>query len=195
MKLFIAPSAAILAACAIVQPALADTTPDPFTLPTFSLARQLSPVIVHQGKLRPAFVLVRVGVAMPGGTQHVRRREQAQQCRDTLQRCVYLDKDLVLPPMGPAGGGETYFVVASTDMEHSVILTNRICEQLAKVPGLGAKGAVNVTCTPIDLTVSDLAGSVEEQVEAVAGRASAMILQAQSGKPIYARNGESRYVH
>ena len=166
-----------------------------FTLPTYSLARQLSPVTTHQGKLRPSFVLVRVGVSMPAGAPYARRREQVQQCRETLQRCVFLDKDLVLPPMGPAEGGETYFVVASTDMEHSAILTGRIREQLANVPGLGAKGMVNVSATPVDLTPSDLAGSLAEQVEAVAGRVSAMIGQAQSGKTIHARSGESRYVH
>jgi len=166
-----------------------------FTLPTFSLARQLSPVITHKEQLRPAFVLVRVGVSLQANTPHARRRELVQQCRETLRRCVYLDKDLVLPPMGPSAAGEAYFVVASTDMEHSVILTNRIREQLVGIPGMSAKGALNVTAAPVDLLPADLTGSLTEQVEAVAGRVSSIILQGQGGKAIYARNGESRYVH
>ena len=49
-------------------------------------------------------------------------KETCQRCLERLRRCIYVDKDLVLPRMGTSGPVETLFVVASTDMERVGIM-------------------------------------------------------------------------
>jgi signal transduction histidine kinase len=163
-----------------------------FTLPVYSLANLLSPVITHQERLRSAFVLTRVELTPVASTLRAKRRDVAQRCLETLRRCVYLDKDLVLPPMGATGAAETYFIVASTDLENSEIMTTRIREQLERIPGVNAKGALTLTTFPVELQPADASGSLEQQVEAVAARVSGMIMQSMGGRQMYAKSKENR---
>lgn len=163
-----------------------------FTLPTYSLAKLLAPVVVYKDQIRPNFVLVRAELTPLAGTPRAKRKDVAQQSLEILRRCVYLDKDLVLPPMGATGAAETFFVVASTDIQRSVILTTRIREQLEQIPGVNAKGALTLTTSAVDLQPEDATGSLEHQVQAVAARVSAMILETMGGKQIYAKSKESR---
>jgi len=104
-----------------------------FTLPLYSLAKLLSPVITYQERLRDAIVLVKVVLRPLTKTQRASWKETCQRCLEVLQRCVYLDKDLVLPPMNSATADETFLVVASTDLERANIMMTRIREQLEKV--------------------------------------------------------------
>jgi hypothetical protein len=119
-------------------------------LPLYSLAKLLFPVIVKTGALRDAIVLVKVRL----------RRSQVPQgnwkeiCRAGLQRlqhCVYLDKDLVLPPMAAQGPEQTFFVVASTDLIRAEIMMTRIREQLGSLPELTASGEVEVSASAVPL--------------------------------------------
>jgi len=163
-----------------------------FTLPVYSLAKLLAPVVVYKEKLRPAFALLRVELTPLASTARTKRRDIALQCLETLRRCVYLDKDLVLPPMGATGAVECFFIVASTDMEHSPIMTTRIREQLEKIPGLSAKGALTLVASPVEIQPADATGELNLQVQTVATRISAMILQSMSGKQMYAKSKETR---
>jgi len=155
-----------------------------FTLPIFSLAGLLAPVVLNEGQLRPSFVLVRVDLAPlshpPRGNWH----ETWQQCLDTLRRCVYLDKDLVLPPMAASGSTETFFVVASTDMERAQIMTTRIREQLTRVCDLQNKGTLTITTAPVEparLSANPAAGN---NVEALADHVTEMIMTSLQASPI-----------
>ena len=147
-----------------------------FTLPLYSLAKLLSPVIAYQSALRPAFVLLRVELAPLSNPPRGNWRETCQQCLETLRRCVYLDKDLVLPPMGTPGPGETFFVVASTDLQRAGIMTTRMREQLEKIPGLKEKGALTISTAPVDVQPAPDGKSLEQQIEAVAGCISGMVM-------------------
>src|SRR6202167_4049787 len=71
-----------------------------FTLPIYSLAKLLTPVIIHKDRLRAAFVLVRVDLTPFSAALRGNWKQTWQQSLEILQRCIYLDKDLVLPPMG-----------------------------------------------------------------------------------------------
>ena len=168
-----------------------------FTLPVYSLAKLLSPVAVYRGQLRQNFVLVRLELTPLASTPRVKRRDVAQQALEMLRRCVYMDKDLVLPPMGATGSAENYFVVASTDVERAGILTTRIREQLEMIPGVSAKGALVITVSPLDLLPGDVLPAdspamLETQVQAVAACVNAMILQTMGGKQIYAKSKETQ---
>ena len=184
-----------------------------FTLPAYSLAKLLAPVVVDTSKnrLRTAFVLVRVELTPLHTPPRGKWKETWQQCLEILRRCVYLDKDLVLPPMGTAGGAETFYVVASTDMPQSGIMIARIREQMERLPELKAKCGLTIMTTPIDLaaTVSSEAlspellsrqslsseslpsESVEQQIQALADRVTGMITSSMESK--HSRPGKSDF--
>ncbi|HUM06717.1 MAG TPA: hybrid sensor histidine kinase/response regulator [Terriglobales bacterium] len=147
-----------------------------FTLPIYSLPRLLAPVITYEGQLRPAFVLMRVDLEPLTSPPRGNWREIWQVCLDTLRRCVYLDKDLVLPPVATSGTAETFFVVASTDMQRAPIMTTRIREQLTRVADLNAKATLRITTVPVGLAAPDPGLSLEKQVERVADRVTEMIM-------------------
>lgn len=145
-----------------------------FTLPLYSLAKLLLPVAVHQNRLREAIVLVAVELTSKSTTPRISWKETCQTCLETLRRCVYLDKDLVLPPVMDAGRKQTYFVVASTDLEKAEIMMARIREQLDKCGDLKTSGSLKVTATAIPMPEKD-SGPVEHQVQEVANSVTEMI--------------------
>jgi hypothetical protein len=99
-----------------------------------------------------------------------------QQALETLRHCVYLDKDLVLPPMWESGASETFFVVASVDMEHAGIMTTRIRNLMERIPDLTAKSTLTITSAPVELGLLDSSESLEMRVERVAGLVTEMIM-------------------
>jgi signal transduction histidine kinase len=146
-----------------------------FTLPAYSLAKLLTPVIVCKEKLRPAFVLVRVELTPLSSPPRGNWKELWQQALEVVRHCVYLDKDLVLPPMGNSGSAETFFIAASTDLEESGIMTARIREQVERVPDLKNRCSVAVIAAPLELTADISALPLEQQVQAVADQITNMI--------------------
>jgi len=162
-----------------------------FTLPIYCLAKLLAPVITYQGRLRPSFVVVRIELAPPTNFPRGNWKETWQQCLEVVRRCVYLDKDLVLPPMGTSGATETFFVVASADMKRSGIMTTRIREQLEHVPDLKAKCTLSITTVPLELPAAPEGESLERQVQAVADCVTPMILKSMERKPTSSGNGSA----
>jgi sigma-B regulation protein RsbU (phosphoserine phosphatase) len=153
-----------------------------FTLPAYSLAKLLAPVIVYQERLRPSFVVVRVELTPRANALRGNWKETWQQCMEILRRCVYLDKDLVLPPMGTSGASETFFVVASTDLQSSGVMTTRIREQLELVPDLKVKCNLTMMAAAVELPAITADVSLEQQIEAVAGSVTNMILGSMERK-------------
>jgi len=143
-----------------------------FTLPLYSLAKLLFPVITYQGCLRDAIVLLKVDLRPQSKPARGNWKETCQRCLDILQRCVYLDKDLVLPPMTSSGPEQTYLVVASTDMDRVPIMMTRIREQLEKVADLKASGELTLSAEPV--TLPGPADPLDKQVQEVANRVTEM---------------------
>lgn len=144
-----------------------------FTLPLYSLAKLLLPVIAYQGSLRPAVVLLKVELRPRSKFAPGNWKDTCQRCLEILQRCIYLDKDLLLPPMNSPGLEQVFFVVASTDMDRAPVMTARIREQLEKVAGLKANGELTLSVSAVSLP--DAADPLEKQVLEVANRVSAAI--------------------
>lgn len=153
-----------------------------FTLPIYSLAKLLAPVIAYQDRLRPAFVLLSVELTPLSNPPRGNWKETWQQCLEIVQRCVYLDKDLVLPPMGASGSAETFFVVASTDLEKSSLMTTRIREQLERVPDLKTKCMIAITTVPVELPPARPEDPLDHQVQGVADCITQMILKSLDRK-------------
>jgi len=155
-----------------------------FTLPVYSLAKLLAPVVTHQDRLRSDFVLVRIELTPLSNPPRGNWKETWLQCLEVVRRCVYLDKDLVLPPMGTSGAAETFYVVASTDLQRSGIMTTRIREQLERVTDLKAKCTLTITTVPIELPATEVTESVDRQVQSLAGCVTQMILSGMERKQL-----------
>jgi hypothetical protein len=148
-----------------------------FTLPLYSLAKLLAPVITYKGSLREAMVLLRVDLTPLSKSLRGSWKETCQQCLERLRRCVYLDKDLVLPPMGTSGPMETFFVVASTDMDRVGIMVDRIREQMGALPKLKASGTLQVKAERIPGPSAGDSRTLEQQVRDIADCVGEMIQQ------------------
>jgi hypothetical protein len=144
-----------------------------FTLPLYSLAKMLSPLITHQQKLRDAIVLLRVDVRSRTKPARGNWKETCQRCLEILQRCLYLDKDLVLPPMTTHGPEQTYFVVASTDMNRADIMMTRIREQIENIAELTGNCDLRLSAHVVPLP-DTLGMLLDQQVQQVADRVTEM---------------------
>jgi signal transduction histidine kinase len=154
-----------------------------FTLPLYSLAKLLFPVVTYEGRLRDAIALVQVALTPLSGVSRAAWKDISQQCLEILRRCVYLDKDLVLPFTGNAASGETFFVAASTDLEGAEIMMKRIREQLEAGAGFKAAGRVKVSARAVPLPALTEGKSLEELVQAVAERIAEMSISASAAEP------------
>jgi signal transduction histidine kinase len=155
-----------------------------FTLPIFSLAKLLAPVITHQDRLRPDFVLVRIELTPLSNPPRGNWKETWQQCLEIVRRCIYLDKDLLLPPMGTSGAAETFYVVASTDLQRSGIMTTRIREQLERVSDLKTKCRLTISSVPVQLPAADTKQSLDQQIQSVASCVTQMIFTGMERKQL-----------
>jgi signal transduction histidine kinase len=144
-----------------------------FTLPMYSLAKLLFPVVTYQGRLREAMVLVRVELTPLPSVSRSSWKEICQQSLETLRRCVYVDKDLVLPVTGTVGLSEVFLVAASTDLERAEIMIKRIREQLEVGAGFKGAGLLQVSATAVALPARD-DGPLEALVQRTADRITEM---------------------
>ncbi|MFY9676900.1 MAG: hybrid sensor histidine kinase/response regulator [Terriglobales bacterium] len=157
-----------------------------FTLPLYVLPKLLFPLITQQNRLRDALTLIRVDLRPRSKAARGGWKETTARCLDRLERCVYLDKDLVLPPMAAPGQGESFFVVASTDLKRAEIMMTRIRGQMAKMPELQSGGELHVEASEIPMLDvagrplngamgGTLNGNLDEQVAAIAERVTEMV--------------------
>jgi len=152
-----------------------------FTLPLFSLARFLAPVITYQGRLRNSLSLILVALAplhttFPGSWDDIRRH-----CLQILEPCILGDKDVILPALGHAGSGETIGIVVSANEHGASVIEKRIREQLRALQPLAGKLCLRtflpgpaVTCRrspgPVDKLVQEVADSTTEMIMATLQR-------------------------
>ncbi len=153
------------------------------TLPLYSLAKLLFPVVTYEGKLRDGVVLVKILLRPRSNSPRASWKETCRRCLEVVQRCVYLDKDLVLPPMPAVGAQETLFVAASTDEEGAHIMMTRIREQLEKVSELRTADELEVCAFAVPLPDRSAGHSLEEQVRDLAEMMGEMVRTALGGQP------------
>jgi signal transduction histidine kinase len=153
-----------------------------FTLPLYSLAKLLFPVITYQERLRDDIVLVKVVLTPLTKPARASWKQTCQCCLEVLERCVYLDKDLVLPPMTAAGAEETFLVVASTDLNSAENMMRRIREQLGRVAHLNGTGALEVSALAVPLPDRGAGQSLQQQVQEVGRVVTEMVRTVPGGK-------------
>jgi hypothetical protein len=146
------------------------------------LAKLLFPLITHQGRLRESITLVRVELTPLSKALRGSWRETCQKCLEVLRRCIYLDKDLVLPPMESSGAVETFFIIAAVDMERVSIMMDRIHDQVGALPKLKASGTLRVAAEKLPTSSIDDSRTLEEQVWGVADYITESIQQGLCSK-------------
>jgi sigma-B regulation protein RsbU (phosphoserine phosphatase) len=154
-----------------------------FTLPLYSLAKLLLPAITNQGRMRDSIVLVRIELTPLSRELRGTWKETCQRCLEALRQCIYVDKDLILPPMATSGPIEALFVVASTDMERVGILMDRIRDQVGSLPPLKATGTLRVSAEVIPGPPAADSRTLEQQVWDVADFVTENIQQELWNKP------------
>lgn len=147
-----------------------------FTLPLYSLAKLLGPVITYQGRLRDSLVLLRMELSPTTRPPRGNWKEACEKCLAILQRCVFVDKDLVLPAIGSSGPEETFFVVASTDTDRAPIMMTRIREQLEACAEVKSAGTVNLSVEAIPLPSGGQTEGLEQSVQDIASRVTELIM-------------------
>ncbi len=152
----------------------------PSTCPVYSLARLLAPVVTEKGRLRTSFVLVRAELKPSNTPPRGNWKEVCQHALEVIRNCVYVDKDLVLPPMA-SGFTDTIYVVASTDMLRVGIMLHRIEEQMKAVEQLGKSGTLKLSAEPLEGIAASPVQTLEQQIQAVAKCVHETILGRMAG--------------
>jgi signal transduction histidine kinase len=108
-----------------------------FTVPIFSLASWIGPMLIHEKK--PGDVIALFAVEMgyrDGGLSPDVRKEMSHLARRLLQQCLRPDTDVLLPKMDSANARELFFAVVYTQEQGAEVISKRIqsqfrrCEQL-----------------------------------------------------------------
>jgi signal transduction histidine kinase len=154
-----------------------------FTLPLYSLAKLLAPLITVQGFMRENLLLVRVELTPLPKSLRGSWKETCQKSLEILRHCIFVDRDLVLPPTGSSGPVETFFVVASTNLEKGSILMDRIREQVGALLKVKDSGSLRVTAEMIPTLVVD-SKTLEQQVWSVADHVTSIIQNGIGSKPL-----------
>jgi signal transduction histidine kinase len=147
-----------------------------FNLPVYSLPKLLSPVVIYDERLREAIVLVRVDIKPLSTPVRGNWKEVCRECLELLRRCVFVDKDLVFPAIARNGPEDTFYVVASTDMERVNIMITRILEQIGTLTHLKTTGTVNASARPVVFSKDIRTKAIEQQVLEVANTITQIVL-------------------
>ena len=86
--------------------------------------------------------------------------------------------------MWESGATETFFVVASVDMEHVEIMTTRIRSQLERNAGFKTKTTLRINAAPVEITPPGSPQSLAEQVHGVASEVTEMIMASMASRQI-----------
>jgi signal transduction histidine kinase len=100
-----------------------------FTLPIFSLAGLIRPILRHEKKPGEAIAIITVAIDCRDGSPDVPRKV-LDVARSVLQPCLRPDTDVLLPNIGPDCDHKLFFVVAYTQPPGAEIIGKRILGQL-----------------------------------------------------------------
>jgi signal transduction histidine kinase len=149
-----------------------------FTLPLFSLAKLVFPIITDHDLLRAAVSVITVEVApllapFAGNWEDIR-----QHCLQILQPCILGGKDVILPALNGPGQSEILVIVASTDERGALVMEKRIRQQLERSERLRSSCTFKVSSTGLKLPAADRQEPVEKLVQEVAASITGITMAA-----------------
>jgi len=142
-----------------------------FTVPIFSLASLISPILTNEVKLEDAIAVLVVEMdSQDGWLSPDLRIEMSNVARTLLQRCLLPDLDVVLPKMGPGDAQELFFAVACTNKHGAEVMSKRVREQFRRCERLQQAGLTFTVSysflPPISRSVNEPMGEYAENVAA-----------------------------
>jgi hypothetical protein len=99
--------------------------------------------------------------------------------------------------MGMAGPTETFFVVASTDVERAGVMAMRVRDQLDRIAGLKSLGKLTIMTVPIVPAAASPGETLEQQVQRLADRVNEIVIRAlgKEHSPVANTQTSSRQLH
>ena len=125
-----------------------------FTLPLFSLAKLLAPIITTRNRLRSAISLITVEVTPIAGADHGSSSEIRAICVELFGLCILPNRDILLPALATSKSTESLLIVASTDLKGAHVILERMRSQLESRPELIAAAKFTYTAKSIPLPVT-----------------------------------------
>jgi len=139
-----------------------------FTLPAFSLARLIRPILAQQNEPGNRMALFVAQVESGDGSPDLARKA-LDVTRMILQQCLRADSAVLLPAIGPVDDHKLFFVVANTQQRGAETIGNRILRQLGSHQELKSeKFPVSVSHT----FLPPMSREVNESMETFAERAA-----------------------
>jgi sigma-B regulation protein RsbU (phosphoserine phosphatase) len=148
-----------------------------FTLPIFSLAQQLTPLLHPKNLELGSVSLISVEISSPDRRQLTKADEGILwEVDNILKHCTLIDKDFLLPRMAPTKRKEFFFIIAFAQRSGTEILQQRIQDQFRRLDKLreaGLEARITYQIFPIpkaaerlprDAFVKDLNGSIKERI-------------------------------
>jgi len=149
-----------------------------FTLPIFSLAKTVGPVLTDANLPGGAIALITVDVAsIDDRALEKLERAAMEEVWDILDRCIIRVMDVILPRMPGRKTGETFYVVACGDEDGVESMVQRIRWQLAGCDALKTAGlAATVFFTMMDIPPLTDNTTPEEIAKGVASRIEDLVM-------------------
>lgn len=102
-----------------------------FTLPVFSLAGLLQPIVMRDNGRSEPLAVITLEISNRDGSPDV-PRDVLEMTRAVLQQCLRPDSDVLLPYLGAANDHRLFFIVAYTQGRGAEIIGRRILEQIRR---------------------------------------------------------------
>jgi len=151
-----------------------------FTVPIFSLASLIGPILTNEVKPDDAIAVLVVEMdSQDGWLSPDVRIAMSNVARALLQRCLLPDLDVVLPKMDSGDAQELFFAVACTNKQGAEVMSRRVREQFRRSERLQQAGLTfTVSCDflpPISRNVNEpmgefvghVAAGVQEHINAM----------------------------
>ena len=104
-----------------------------FTLPIFSLAHQLVPILLPNNLQSGSIALFAVEIISKSKRELAKSDEpMLREVGKILKQCTLIDKDFLLPRMATSKWKEIFFIVAFAQQQGAEILKQRIYQQIGR---------------------------------------------------------------
>jgi signal transduction histidine kinase len=159
------------------------------TLPVFSLPNLIAPALKRERHTEGPITLVVTEIGSKTGWLSAEvRAEQSQGVRETLQRCLHSDLDILLPKMGLVGATELFFILAITDEIGGEAIAKRIQERMGDYEHLQQAGLTTSTSyRSIEAIKRNARESMKDFVEKVAAQIQELMDEETSSRMV--KNG------
>jgi hypothetical protein len=142
-----------------------------FTLPIFSLANLIRPILAEQKEPNKSIALFAAQIEPRDGSPDV-PRQVLDAARLILQQSLRADTAILLPSIGPADEHKLFFVVANIQQRGAEIIDKRILEQLRRDREFQSG---NFTVTVSHVFLSPMSRLANESMGTLAERAAAEV--------------------